>query len=53
MFERIGEALAQRLGEIALQFAGKIRVVRHVGRQQIVVQLELGIGEQDRKLGPG
>ena len=53
MLERVGEALGDGFGEIAAELAGEIRIVGHRGFQQVVVERQLGVGEQHRKLGPG
>ena len=53
MFERVGETRADRLGKITAELAAEIRVVRYRGFEQIVVERELGIGEQHRQLRPG
>jgi len=38
--------------EVAADLASQIRIVRHRRFQQIVVQRQLGVGEQHRQLGP-
>jgi hypothetical protein len=49
----IGEAPAHLLGEIALELAAEIGIVGDGALQELVVEGELGIGEEHRKLGPG
>ena len=52
MFQRIGKVLRDQRREIAKDFAREIGIVRHRRRQQVVVQRELGVGEQHRKFRP-
>src|SRR5438128_1056262 len=50
--EGVGVTLDQLFGEIARQLAPEIRIVRHARIEQIRIERELGVGEQDGKLGP-
>ena len=49
----LGVVLAQRCREVACDFAIQSRVVGQVGSQKLVVERDLGIGQQDRDLRPG
>ena len=51
--QRVVVALRHFLGEIALQLAPEIGIVRHARVEQFVVERELGIGEQHREFRPG
>ena len=51
--DRVRICLAQRLREIADEFAGEIGIVRHRGFEQRVVQRELGIGQEHGEFRPG
>ena len=46
------EARAQRPREILDQIPQQIGIIRQLGRQQLVVQRHLGVGDQHRHLGP-
>ena len=52
LLERVGELFDDRAGEIALQLAPEIGIVGNVGLQQLVLERELGIGQQHRQLRP-
>ncbi len=51
-FNRVGEAFDERLREIAVELARKIRIVRHLRCQQIRIQSELRVSQRHRKLRP-
>ena len=48
----LAEALRQRRGEVALELGGQVGVLRHVGVEQLVVQVDLAVGEQHGQLRP-
>ena len=50
--QRVVVALRHFLGEIALQLAPEIGIVRHARVEQFAVERELGIGQQHRQLRP-
>ena len=52
LMQRVGEALGHFLGEIAVELAPQIRIVRHRAVEQFAVERQLGVGEQHRKLRP-
>ncbi len=49
----LGVLLLQRLREVAHQLLGQVRVLRHVGLQQLLEQHDLGVGQQHRQLRTG
>jgi HPt (histidine-containing phosphotransfer) domain-containing protein len=53
LFGGLGVLLLQRLGEIAHQFLGQVGVLGHVRLQQLLVEHQLGVGEQHREFRPG
>ncbi len=50
--ERFGETLHRGGGEIAREHGGEGRIVGQIARDDLCVEVELGIGEQHRELGP-
>ena len=52
VMQRVVVALRHFLGEIALELAPEIGIVRHRAVEQFVVERELGVGEQHRQLRP-
>jgi hypothetical protein len=53
LLQRIGEFFGDRAGEIAPELAPEIRIVGNGGLEQLVLERELGVGEQHRQLRPG
>ena len=51
LLERVGKSLGDGFGKIAAELAAQIRIVRHARLHELVVERELGIGEQHSKLG--
>ena len=45
-------ALRHFLGEITIEFAAEIGIVRHLAVEQFAVERELGVSEQHREFGP-
>ena len=50
--ERVGKTLGDGFRKITAEFAGKIGIVRHRGFEQVLVQRQLGVGEQYRQFRP-
>ena len=51
MGDGLGKALLQHGGEIAHQIFDQLGIVRQVGGQQLLIEGELGIGEQTASSG--
>ncbi len=47
---QVAEAFAKRRGEIVLEFGREVRILGHVGRQQVLVNRNLAVGQQQGKL---
>ena len=52
VFQRIGIAVADRLRKISAELARHVGIIRHRRFEQLVMQAELGVSEQHRKLRP-
>jgi hypothetical protein len=52
MISRRNRCCSSASGKIAVELAAEIEIVRHTRLHQLVVERELGVGEQHRKLGP-
>ena len=50
---RVEEDLHQPRREVAVEFPGEVGVVRHGAGQQVLLEGELGVGEQHRQFRPG
>ncbi len=48
----VAEPLAHRLREVVLEVDHEVGVVGRVGLEQVVLEVDLGVGEQHRDLGP-